>query len=150
MIQNIIHQKIIKYIVENILFLFLWGCKMQMKMNFMVLEIWMFGFGKVLDIFLKEFVNSAHHHSLTTTPLLSLIHHHSFTITCTLEGVATRMCGGVPHPQHLACRQICSTSIVLVNVISLIKLQENLYQQIGLERSLFYRQIGLYQQFPLA
>ena len=112
------------------------------------LDVWLW---KSFGYFLKGVCgNSAHHHSLTTTPLLSLIHHHSFTITCTLEGVATRMCGGVPHPQHLACRQICSTSIVLVNVISLIKLQENLYQQIGLERSLFYRQIGLYQQFPLA
>jgi len=31
---------------------------MQMKMRFMVLEIWLFGFGKVLEVFLEEFVRT--------------------------------------------------------------------------------------------
>ena len=31
---------------------------MQMKMRFMVLEIWLFGFGKVLEMFLEEFVRT--------------------------------------------------------------------------------------------
>ena len=31
---------------------------MRMKMGFMVLEIWLFGFGNVLEIFLKEFVRT--------------------------------------------------------------------------------------------
>ena len=31
---------------------------MRMKMGFMVLEIWLFGFGSVLGIFLKEFVRT--------------------------------------------------------------------------------------------
>ena len=48
-IQNIVHQTIVKYFVEIIAFLFLKGYKMQMKMSFMVLEIWLFGFGKVLE-----------------------------------------------------------------------------------------------------
>ena len=45
-----------KYIVEECVFLLLWGFKMQMKMSFMVLEIWLFWFGKVLKFFLKDFV----------------------------------------------------------------------------------------------
>ena len=44
MMQNIIHQKIIKYIIRNSGFLFLWGFKMQMKMSFMALEIWLHDF----------------------------------------------------------------------------------------------------------
>ena len=31
---------------------------MQVKMSFMVLEIWLFGFGNVLEIFLKEFLRT--------------------------------------------------------------------------------------------
>ena len=49
-IQNTIHQKIIKHIKNNICLLF-WGFEVQMKMSFMVLEILLFGFGKVLEIF---------------------------------------------------------------------------------------------------
>ena len=49
--QNIILQKIIKYVVENGVFLFLW-------MSFMVLEIWLFGVGKVLEICFKDFVRT--------------------------------------------------------------------------------------------
>ena len=43
--------KIIKYVVENSVFLFLW-------MSFMVLEIWLFGVGKVLEICFKDFVRT--------------------------------------------------------------------------------------------
>ena len=50
-IQNIIHHRIIIYIVENSSFLFLWNFKVQMKMSFMVLKILLFGFGVVLEIF---------------------------------------------------------------------------------------------------
>ena len=35
---NIVYQKIVKYIVENSIFLFLWGFKMQIKTKFLVLE----------------------------------------------------------------------------------------------------------------
>ena len=31
---------------------------MHMKMSFMVLEIWSFGSGKVMEIFVKEFVRT--------------------------------------------------------------------------------------------
>ena len=58
MIQNIIHQKIITYVVKNNVFLWLWGFKMQMKMCFMVLEIWSFDLEKALEIFLEEFVQT--------------------------------------------------------------------------------------------
>ena len=54
--QNIINKKIVKYIIENSFFLFVWVFKM--KMSFLVLEIWLFGDGKVLEIFLKEFVRT--------------------------------------------------------------------------------------------
>jgi len=43
--QGIINQQITKYIVELSVFIFLWGFKM--KMSFMDLEIWLFGFGNV-------------------------------------------------------------------------------------------------------
>ena len=57
-LQNTIHEKIILCFIENGVFLFLWGSKMRMKMSFLALEIWSFGFGKVIDIFLKEFVRT--------------------------------------------------------------------------------------------
>ena len=53
--------KSIKYIVQSSVFLLLWGVKMQIKMNFMVLEIWLFGFGKfgkVSEIFLRRLYES--------------------------------------------------------------------------------------------
>ena len=50
--------KILKYVVENCVFLLLWGFKMRMKMSFIVLHIWLFSFGKVLEIDLKEFVTN--------------------------------------------------------------------------------------------
>ena len=53
--QNTIHQKIIEYIVESSVFLFLLDFKMQIKLIFMFLEIWLFGFGKSLDEFCKFF-----------------------------------------------------------------------------------------------
>ena len=42
---------IIKYIVKNSVFLLFWSFIMQMKMRFMVLEIWLFGFEKILENF---------------------------------------------------------------------------------------------------
>ena len=55
MMQNIIHQNIMKYIVKNFVFLILYGFKMEMKISFLVLDIWLFGFGKVLLVFFKKF-----------------------------------------------------------------------------------------------
>ena len=48
-IQNTIHQRILICIIENGVFLLSWGFKMQMKVSSMVLKIWLFGFGKVLE-----------------------------------------------------------------------------------------------------
>ena len=45
--------QIIKCIVKNRIFLLLWGLNMQMKMSFLVLECWLFGNGKVLEIFVR-------------------------------------------------------------------------------------------------
>ena len=42
--------------VENSVLLLLLGSKMQIKLSFMVLEMLLFGFGTVLEIVLKEFV----------------------------------------------------------------------------------------------
>jgi len=53
--QGIINQQITKYIVELSVFIFLWGFKMQMKMSFVDLEIWLFGFGNALEKFWKYF-----------------------------------------------------------------------------------------------
>ena len=53
------HQKVIKCLVENSVFLFSWGFKMRMEMSFMDLEVrWLFGSGKLLEIFLKEFARA--------------------------------------------------------------------------------------------
>ena len=57
-IQSTPHRRILKCIIENSMFLLLWGLKMQMKISFMVLEIWSFGFGEVLEIILKEFLQT--------------------------------------------------------------------------------------------
>ena len=38
---------------KNRVFLLLWGFKMQIKMSFMGLEILLFGYGKVLELFFK-------------------------------------------------------------------------------------------------
>ena len=57
-IRKIIYQKIINYIVENSVFLLLCCFKMQMKMSFMVLEIWLIGFGRALEKFWKFFRRS--------------------------------------------------------------------------------------------
>ena len=46
------------YIVENSICLLFWGFKMQMKIGFMVLKLWLFGFGKILENFLEEFVQT--------------------------------------------------------------------------------------------
>ena len=40
-----------KTCLGNSVFLFLRGFTIQMKISFMVLEIWLFGLGKVLEIF---------------------------------------------------------------------------------------------------
>ena len=48
--------KIMRCVVENSVFLFLCGFKVQIKMGFTVLEIWLFCFENVLEFFLKEFV----------------------------------------------------------------------------------------------
>ena len=48
-----------KIYYQNSFLLFLWGAKVQMKMGFMVLEIWLFGLGTFWDSFgnfFKEFV----------------------------------------------------------------------------------------------
>jgi len=39
--------------VKNNVFLLLWGFKIRIKVSFIVLEIWLFGFGKVLEILSK-------------------------------------------------------------------------------------------------
>ena len=44
---------------------------------------------------------------------------------------------GVPHAQHFPCRLICITSMVLINVIKLVKLDGSLCGQIGFEGSFF-------------
>ena len=55
----IVRQKIIKYSIENNVFaMFLWGLQMHTKMYFMGFNIWQFGFGKFLQICLKEFVQT--------------------------------------------------------------------------------------------
>ena len=48
--------KIIKYIVESIEYsiIRLWGSKMQMKRSFMVLEIWLFGYGMFWSSFANQ------------------------------------------------------------------------------------------------
>ena len=48
---NIVYQKIVKYIVENSIFLFLWGFKMQIKMNLLVLEFGYLALEKFWKIF---------------------------------------------------------------------------------------------------
>ena len=45
--QNTIHQKFIKCIIKNVVFVLLRGFSMRVKMSFIVLGIWSFGFGKV-------------------------------------------------------------------------------------------------------
>ena len=37
--------------IKNSFVLFLWGFKIQMKMSFMVKEIWLYGFGKIFELF---------------------------------------------------------------------------------------------------
>ena len=56
---------------------------------------------------------------------------------------------GMPHPQYLACCEIYHISIVLINVILVIELQEFLIcQQIRPKQSLFVSNLGLWT--PLA
>ena len=60
-IQSMIRQGIVKYIVKNSIFLFLKGLKLQMKTNFMVLEFGYFALEKLWNRFgnfLKEFVRT--------------------------------------------------------------------------------------------
>ena len=44
---------------------------MRMKMSFMVLEIWSFGFGEVMEIFLREFIRILNELKLITFKSLS-------------------------------------------------------------------------------
>lgn len=53
-------------------------------------------------------------------------------------------CGGFPHPEQLACQHIYRISIVLVNILLLLKLKEGpICRQTGLERSQFVGKLGL-------
>ena len=57
-IQNAIHQRIIEYIFKNYVFYRVSGNQNANNTEFMVLHIWSFGFGKVMEIILKEFVRA--------------------------------------------------------------------------------------------
>ena len=59
MIQKTINQKIITYVVENNIFLFLWGLKVQIKTSFVVLEFgYLEKYWNSFGSFLKEFVRT--------------------------------------------------------------------------------------------
>ena len=53
-----IHHEITKYIVDNSVILMLLGFQNPIEMSLMGLESWLFDYGKVLQIFLKEFVRT--------------------------------------------------------------------------------------------
>ena len=50
---------------------------MQVKVSFMVLEIWLFGFGNVLEIFLKEFLRTlSSGHGLMIMVVVVVVYDH--------------------------------------------------------------------------
>ena len=51
MIQNTVHLIMTEYIVQSRVVLLLLDFKMQMKMSFMMFEMWLLGFGKVMKSF---------------------------------------------------------------------------------------------------
>ena len=54
-VQSIIHQKIVQFIFENSGFLFLWGFKIQMKINFEISKTVKISFGNLVAWHWKSF-----------------------------------------------------------------------------------------------